>query len=212
MRNAPSIQENPVNALEIAVFQAKDPNTFVAKQPDVHRLLGELFDGYVASLGLRSASDPAVFADLVVWSSTEAATAAAASLGDQPELAWFHDEVESIRFFDHFDTELDNEMLTTLSTAPAIELALLKPADAGAFAVAQQSLHTNHLAHSDQVISNTVLSLNSSGVTGDLMGWMSAGAMESMAPKMMAEAELVPVFDPANEMMLFMAFNAPGSS
>ena len=195
-----------MQSLEIAVFEASDPDGFVAKQTDVHRLLGSLFDGYVTSLGFRSVAEPNVFADVVLWESADAAKAAAAALPDTPELAWFPPEIADLRFFEHLAPAREaSDALTNIGGAPVAEIVLLKPAMLDGFVEAHEALHVE-LANADVVVEELRLEINDNGVVGDLNAWTTADAMQEMAPQMMAKAELAPMFNPENEMMLFMPF------
>lgn len=195
-----------MQSLEIAVFEAADPNGFAAKQGDLHRALASLFDGYVGSLGLRSATDPSVFADVVLWESETAAQTAAAALGAMDELAWFASEIAGIRFFDHLVPARDAQAaLASIGSAPVVEIVLMKPAVADRFTAAHQALHAE-LAATDVVVDELRLEMNGNGVAGDLNGWTAGDAMQQLGSTMMARSELQPLFDPENEMMLFMPF------
>lgn len=195
-----------MQSLEIAVFEAVDPDGFAAKQGDLHRALASLFDGYVASLGLRGVTDPTVFADVVLWESETAAQTAAAALGETEELAWFASEIAEIRFFDHLAPARDaRAALSSIGAAPVVEIVLMKPAVAEGFAAAHQALHAELLA-ADVVVEELRLEMNGNGVVGDLNGWTAGDAMERMGPTMMARSDFQPVFDPENEMLLFMPF------
>ena len=77
-----------MQSLEIAVYEAKDPEGFVERQGRLHEQVGTVFDGYVTSLGLRSTVEDGVFADLVLWADETAAVAAAEALPMTEELAW----------------------------------------------------------------------------------------------------------------------------
>lgn len=195
-----------MQSLEIAVFEAVDPDGFAAKQGDLHRALASLFDGYVASLGLRSATDPTVFADVVLWECETAAQTAAAALGETEELAWFASEIAEIRFFDHLAPARDAQAaLASIGAAPVVEIVLMKPGVADGFAAAHQALHAE-LAAADALVEELRLEMNGNGVAGDLNGWTAGDAMEQLGSTMMARSEFQPVFDPENEMLLFMPF------
>lgn len=96
-------KETVSHSIELAVYEAKDPERFGARQIDLHRSIAELMPGYVTSVALRSATEANVFVDLVVWEDHAAATAASEKLPHTPELAWLHDELATIRFFGHLD-------------------------------------------------------------------------------------------------------------
>jgi hypothetical protein len=194
-------------SLEIAVFEAVDADGFARKQEDLHRALASLFDGYVGSLGLRSVSEPSVYADLVLWESATAARVAADAIGDKEELAWFQREIAGIRFFDHLSPAAHAQAtLTTIGEAPVVELVLVKPAaSADEFGAAHEALHVE-LAASEVVVGELRLELNDKGVAGDVNGWADVEAMEEMGPIMMARPEFGPVFDQENELVLFMPF------
>lgn len=195
-----------MQSIEIAVFEASDPERFVVKQHDLHRSLGSLFGGYVASIGLRSATEPNVFSDVVLWESDDAAQAAAAAIGEVEELAWFHPEIASVRFFDHLAPVQDaRASLATIGAAPVAEIVLLKPANVDGFAAAHEALHAE-LAIAEVVVAELRLDMNENGVVGDLNAWTTPDAMHEMGSQMMARSEFGPVFDPDNEMVLFMPF------
>jgi hypothetical protein len=195
-----------MQVVEIAVFEANVPEGFALKQPKLHAQLGDLFEGYVGSLGLRSQAEAGVFADVVLWESVECAQAAAAAIGDHAELAWFNDELGTIRFFDHLQPAGNWEAIVNAAQAPVVEIVLVKPADPAAFATAHASLHDDHLDSADAVISHLRLLTNANGIAGDLNGWTGHDAMEVMGPALMERPELAPAFDEANEMLLFMSF------
>ncbi len=195
-----------MQSLEVAVYEAADPDGFAAKQADLHRTIASLFGGYVGSLGLRSVSDPTVYADIVLWESAESAGLAAAALPEKEELAWFPPEIAAMRFFDHFAPARDAaSALSVIGTAPVIEMVLLKPAVTAGFAAAHTALHAE-LAAVDVVVEELRLEVNDNGVAGDVNGWTAPEAMEQMGPAMMAQPELAPMFNPENEMVLFMPF------
>lgn len=195
-----------MQSLEIAVFEASDPEGFVAKHGDLHRALPNLFDGVVTSLGLRSATEPNVFADVVLWASADQAKAAAAALPETEELAWFQAELASIRFFDRFAPSREaSEVLARVAGAPVAELVFLKPAKVDGFAAAHEALHVE-LANADVVVEELRLEMNHNGIVGDVNAWTTPDAMEEMGAKMMAKPEVAPMFDPNNEMLVFMPF------
>ena len=195
-----------MHSLEIAVFEARDPDGFAGRQAKLHAQLRDLFDGHVASIGLRSLSEPQVFADLVLWESLDAAEAAAAALQEIEDLAWFRQEIGPIRFFDHLQPSAGDDALAQVAEAPVVEVVLSKPRHLAAYVTAHATLHNDHLDAADSVVSHLRLLPNANGITGDVNGWTSADAMMEMAPAMMQRPELAPVFDERNEMMLFMPF------
>ena len=195
-----------MQVVEIAVFEANDPEGFALKQPKLHAQLRDLFEGYVGSLGLRSRAEAGVFADVVLWESVEFAQAAAAAMGDLAELAWFSGELGTIRFFDHLPPAGDWDAIVNAAMAPVVEIVLVKPVDPVAFASAHASLHEDHLDKADAVVSHLRLLANANGIAGDFNGWRDHDAMEAMGPAMMERPELAPAFDEANEMLLFMPF------
>ncbi len=197
-----------MGTLEIAVYEVVDPDGFAGKQEKLHGQVRDLFDGYVASIGLRSVSEPNVFADVVLWLSLDAARAAAAALPERKELAWFPPELGPIRFFDHVEpaTPVTAADLAATASSPVVELVLLKPVEPETFAAAHARLHTEHLAAAEVVTSHLRLVTNDNGVAGDLNGWARPEAMEEMGSAMMELPDLSPVFDEENEMVLFMPF------
>ena len=194
--------------LELAVFEVKDAEEFAGRHAGLHAQLSALFKGYVSSIGLRSATEPEVFADVVVWESTRSAMAAAEAMQTAEDLAWFRDELGPIRFFDHFEPLDEVERLDELASGSVVELVLVRPSDPHAFATAQAQLHAEHLADADTVTAHLRLARNENGIAGDVNGWTSAGAMEAMGPAMMELPELASVFDDDNEVVLFMPFAA----
>lgn len=195
-----------MQSLEVAVYEAAEPDGFAAKQADLHRTIASLFGGYVGSLGLRSVSDPKVYADIVLWESAETAGAAAAALPEKEELAWFPPEIAAMRFFDHFAPARDGaSALSAIGRAPVIEVVLLKPALTDGFAAVHTALHAE-LAAADVVVEELRLEMNDNGVVGDVNGWTTPEAMEQLGPVMMAKPELTLMFNPENEMVLFMPF------
>lgn len=189
--------------LEIAVFTAKNPDDFAGRQQAVHDTLGNAFPGHVASLGLRNVAEPSIYADLVLWKDLAAAKVAAAGLADVEELAWFHDELGEIRFFDHFETALDAESLARIGSAAAIELVLLLPAELDVCVEAHMALHAK-LEDVEAVGTTTRLAPNDNGIIGDVNAWIDPTAAEAVAGSMMRNPALAPVFDERNEMMVFM--------
>ena len=195
-----------MQTLEIAVYEATDPDGFAAKQGELHRSLATTFDGYVTSLGLRSATERQVYADLVLWASADAAASAAAALPEREDFAWFATELGPIRFFDHLHPAGDAVVaLDAIASAPVVEVVLVKPTEAEPFDAAHSALHAE-LAVAEVIVGELRLARNDNGVAGDVNGWTTPDAMEEMGPLMMAKPELAPVFDPANEMLLFMPF------
>lgn len=195
-----------MSSLEIAVFEAKDPDGFAARQARLHAQLREVFDGYLGSIGLRSATEPGVFADLVLWESADAALAAVAALPEREEFSWFHEELRAVRYFGHAEPSADLDVLALLASAPVVELVLVRPADPAAFDAAHVVLHDRYLERVDEVLAHVRLRANADGVAGDVNGWTSADAMQAVAPATMEQPELAPVFDPSNEVIMFMPF------
>ena len=195
-----------MQSLEIAVFEAVDPEGFAGKQAKLHAQLRDLFEGFVGSIGLRSQTEPRVFADLVLWKSTAAAEAATAAIGEMEELSWFHHELGAIRFFDHLQPSAGMAVLGEVASAPVVEVVLVKPTDPEAFESAHATLHDDHLDAADTVVAHVRLLANANGVAGDINGWTSGEAMAAMGAAMMERPELAPVFDERNEMILFMPF------
>ena len=197
-----------MQSLEIAVFEARDPEAFVDRQVELHEQVGKVFDGYVTSLGLRSVSTPELFADLVLWDDEAAATAAAEAMPTTPELAWLHDELAAVRWFGHLDAAVDaSDLLATIGGALVVELVLVRPVETDAFALAHRRLHAA-LEEVDGVSAHLRLLRNGDGVVGDVNGWRDEAAMAETGPAMAARSELAPVFDERNEMVLFEAFSA----
>ena len=195
-----------MQSLEIAVFEAADPDGFAHKQAKLHRTLASSFDGYIGSLGLRSLSEPMVYVDAVLWESTEKATVAADAAQASKEFAWFRDELAAIRFFDHLTPAREaTASLAAVGAAAVVEVALVKPSGLEGFAAAHSELH-RALRAADVVVEELRLEVNKNGVGGDLNGWTHPTAMEEFAPKMMARPDLAPMFDPENEVLLFMPF------
>lgn len=195
-------------ALEVAIYEAKDPDRFVGRQAQLHARLGHDFDGYCGSIGLRALSDPNVFADLVLWESMPAAVAAADAIQEMEAFSWMAEELGPIRYFGHFDAAIGPEALSAAAAAPLVEIVLVRPAAPEPFAEAHRLLHDTHLSAADSVVSNLRLARNGDGVAGDVNGWTGQEAMDEMGPRMMSRPELAPVFDEANEMVVFLPFAA----
>ncbi len=197
-----------MQTLEIAVYEAKDPEGFIDGQARLHEQVGAVFDGYVTSLGLRSTVEDGVFADLVLWADETAAVAAAESLPATEELAWLHGELGEVRFFGHLPApEAAAETLAALGAAPVVELVVVRPIEVDAFVDAHRILHDRHLEAAEPVVAHLRLAPNGDGLVGDVNGWRNGAAMEAMAPAMAARPELAPVFDERNEMVVFHSFS-----
>lgn len=203
---------DPTPVLEIAVYTTTDPDALVERHHRLHDQLATTFPGHLASLGLRSTTEPDLFADVVLWSDHDAATAAAAALPATESLAWFPPLIDEVRFFDHLAPAGSTAnpapagaiaTLNRLADAPLVELITLRPAGPAAFAEANARLH-EHLGAADTVVADLRLGPNDSKLVGDLIGWTGPEAMEETASAMMARPELAPVFDETNEMLVFM--------
>lgn len=196
-----------MQSLEIAVFEAKDPEGFADRHARLHAQLGDLFKGYVTSVGLRSATEPGVYADVVLWADEASAHAAAAAMSEVEALAWFHPEIAVVRHFGHLPAP-DHAAATMADVAAAqlVELAVVRPADLPAFVVAHTALHEEHLDGLAEIAAHLRLGPGADGVVGDLNGWSDPAAMETVAPMMAAKPELAAVFDEGNEMVVFEAF------
>ena len=127
---------------------------------------------------------------------------------------WSHFEERSAGFFAlgrSADSGWPCAVVTTSGTAVAellpavVEVVLVKPTEAEPFDAAHSALHAE-LAVAEVIVGELRLARNDNGVAGDVNGWTTPDAMEEMGPLMMAKPELAPVFDPANEMLLFMPF------
>ena len=191
---------------EIAVYEAKDPEGFAIDQLRLHEMLGS-FLAFVRSVSLRSASEVAVFADVVVWESLEAAKAAAEELQSRPDMAWFGEALGPIKCFDHFEADMDPvEQFERLESAPVLELVVIRPGDADAFQAAQAVLHDQRLEARDGVVGHVRLPVNANGLAGDFIGWRDHAAMEQTGAAMMDDPALAPVFSDTNEPVVFVTF------
>ncbi len=196
-----------MQSLEIAVYEAKDPEGFVDRQAELHQQVGRAFDGYVRSVGLRSTVEDGVFADLVLWADEPAAVAAAEALPATEELAWLHGELGEVRFFGHLPAPGGAAAaLAGVAGAPVVELVVVRPTAIEDFVTAHRALHDEHLDAADAVIGHLRLGPSGDGLVGDVNGWRDGAAMEATAPAMAAKPELAPVFDERNEVVVFHSF------
>jgi hypothetical protein len=196
--------------IEVAVFEAREPESFTAQQAALHDALGA-FDGFVSAVPLRGIDEPSVFADLVVWHDLDAALAAAGAVGSRPDLAWFHDALGAIRLFTHvrpFDDP--SEVLTASSAAPVVEIVAYRPADPEPQRAAHRLLHERHLPAAQGVVAHTGF-VGDDGLVGDLIGWVDAAAHERTGATLMPVPELSPIFDPANDVVVFGLFGRSGA-
>lgn len=92
----------PVPCLELAVYDihAAALDAFPAEQTAMHDALRAL-PGFIASERLQGLSTPTLFADYIIWTSREAAEAAAAQMPTLPESAAFMAAIGTMRTFAH---------------------------------------------------------------------------------------------------------------
>jgi hypothetical protein len=195
--------------IEVAVFEAREPDHFTARQAALHDALGA-FEGFVSAAPLRSIDEPSVFADLVVWQDLDAALVAADAVGSRPDLAWFRDALGAIRLFIHvrpFDDP--SEIVSACSGAPVVEIAAYRPADADGHPIAHRLLHERHLSV-EGVVAHTGL-IGDDGIVGDLIAWAGTDAHDRLRATLMAVPELSGIFDPVNESLFIGTFVRSGS-
>ena len=131
---------------EVAVYTVTKPATFGELQKQAHARVAK-FPGFLRSLALRSRTVPNRYADVVFWSSQEAAMAAAAAGEQAPELADFMAGIAGIEAFNHFHPKtsghlspagLDADALVAdLQGAGVVEVFVYQAADPAA----QRRLH-----------------------------------------------------------------------
>jgi hypothetical protein len=190
--------------IELAVYEVHDPDRYRTRQADLHAALAE-FDGFVTSIGLAGRGDSSLFADVVVWRDLPAAQAAADSLPQRPELAWFHDLLGEIRLFTHVrptdDSIHPHSLVDALAAAPLVEIAAVRPANPSGLENAHRLLHGRYLDVVEGAVGHA--GLVGDGLAVDLIGWRDAAAHEQAGATLMTVPELAPMFDPANELVVF---------
>jgi hypothetical protein len=103
--------------LEIAVYQSTQTESV---QAEAHQLLKK-YQGFQDSLALRS-HDKSLWADLVLWTTAEAAQAAAASVSSEKGFVQFLTSITDLIVFAHYNG-FDLPSFQRLSSSPVVELA-----------------------------------------------------------------------------------------
>ncbi len=193
-------------AFEVAVYTVTDEQVLAERHHEVHdRLRG--YDGFVSSLALRRVDALGVFADVVLWRDLAAAKAAAAAIGNDPELAWFGRGIEELSLFTHFTAATDIDgVVERLRAAPLVELAAYRPPAPGEHARLHRLLHRTKLRDRDGVLGAVALTGGEDGLVGDLIGWASRDAWEATGAAMAADPDLAGFFDPAEHTAVFALF------
>jgi|GEM_PF-7070615 len=193
-------------ALEVAVCSVTDPDSFSPLQRQTHENLAG-FDGFVAGTALRGVEDASVRADLIVWSTPEAAAAAAQTIQKDERFAGFMQAIDKVRHFAHY-TGVTPDTLAAVAKAPVVEVAAYAGVGEAPMEDLQAQVHRALESLDGSVASARGRRDGDDGlVLLDLIGWRDPSA-SAAAPATLQEKhpELAPFFAGVGEMTVFEMF------
>ena len=190
--------------LEVAVYQALDPEGFDRLQADAHRALAR-YAGFVRGLALRGHEDAGLRADLIVWDGVAAAQAAADAMLKDPGFASFRAAIGEIRHFAHY-RRIVEDALEKLEAGPFVEVAAYRGKADAEMDRLQHAVHAA-LPKVEGMVFAAAGARNGEPGHVDLIAWRDATAMKAAPPQIVArQPDVTPFFDSIDETFVFDLF------
>jgi heme-degrading monooxygenase HmoA len=197
------------HVLEIVVFTVRAPGAFHELQRRTHAEVA-MFTGYHSSLRLQGATS-GLFADVVAWTSLEAAHRASAQLREDPRFAAMLASIERLAHYAHYRTAADlDALLDGLRGAPRVELAVYGARDPAAHHGAQARLHEALKGWPGYRIGAAARQVEEPDQFADLIGWESDEAQRSASAALQTRADHAAFFAGIGEMKVFERFTVVG--
>ncbi len=163
--------------------------------------------GYKGSARMTGATDPHLYADIVVWNDVAAAQNAADLVSQSEGMKPFMNAIESMKIFRHYRlTGNLQDLLPMLKGAPYVELAAYKVKDVSKQGPLQLDLHSKLNGKSGYMKSSPLVGASESDEYLDIVGWESTAHMEAAGEAMQSNPDNAEFFRGIAAMNLFSAF------
>jgi hypothetical protein len=191
--------------LELVAFKVHAPDAFPEVGQQAHRVLSSL-DGCCESLQLADLSQD-LFADLVIWTSLEAAQDASRVVAEDPRFAALRANIAELRLYAHYQLGAEPGVLfEALRAAPVIEIAAYGVRDIAAQQEVHPLLHEALRGMSGHKGGAPAQQLEDPSQFADVICWGDLEAQALASDAMMARAELAPFLAGMEEMKLYHLF------
>ena len=196
--------------LEVMVYDVRDPEGFVPLAARVHRTASAYF-GFEASLALVSLGPSPLFADLVAWTSLDAALVASHRLDYEPAFTAYQRALGEVRLFARYAlVGSPRRLFEALRDAPVVEISAYGVRSRDFTAELHGRLHERLRTAPGFRVSAPLHSLGDATLRADLVGWRSVEAAAGLGAALGVDPELRPIARGLVERSVLSFFTALG--